>query len=81
MDKLGIQVEGDSLDRKEGQSIAAGMKLANILTGGKSDMRSLKRTSQTKMKAFCNGEIAMAREAREKCSGHQPVHGAGGHQR
>ncbi len=35
MDKLGIQVEGDSLDRKEGQSIAAGMKLANILTGGK----------------------------------------------
>ena len=35
MDRLGIQVEGDSLDRKEGQSIAAGMKLANILTGGK----------------------------------------------
>ncbi|KAI9873872.1 MAG: hypothetical protein M1830_010505 [Pleopsidium flavum] len=35
MDKLGIQVEGDTLDRKEGQSIAAGMKLANILTGGK----------------------------------------------
>lgn len=35
MDRLGIQVEGDSLDRKEGQSIAAGMKLANILTGAK----------------------------------------------
>ena len=35
MDRLGIQVEGDSLDRKEGQSIATGMKLANILTGGK----------------------------------------------
>ncbi len=35
MDRLGIQVEGDSLDRKEGQSIAAGMKLANILTGSK----------------------------------------------
>lgn len=35
MDRLGIKVEGDSLDRKEGQSIASGMKLANILTGGK----------------------------------------------
>ena len=35
MEKLGIQVEGDSLDRKEGNTVAAGMKLANILTGGK----------------------------------------------
>lgn len=35
MEKLGIQVEGDTLDRKEGQSVAAGMKLASVLTGGK----------------------------------------------
>ncbi|KAA6413009.1 MAG: AGC NDR NDR kinase [Lasallia pustulata] len=35
MEKLGIKVDGDSLDRKEGNTIAAGMKLANILTGGK----------------------------------------------
>ena len=35
MEKLGIEVEGDSLDRKEGNTIAAGMKLAKILTGSK----------------------------------------------
>ena len=35
MEKLGIKVEGDSLDRKEGSTIAAGMKLANVLAGGK----------------------------------------------
>lgn len=35
MEKLGINVEGDSLDRKEGSKVAAGMKLATILTGGK----------------------------------------------
>ena len=33
MEKLGIRVEGDSVDRKEGANIAAGMALANILTG------------------------------------------------
>lgn len=33
MEKLGIKVEGDSIDRKEGTSIAAGMALAHILTG------------------------------------------------
>ncbi len=33
MEKLGIKVEGDSIDRKEGTSIAAGMALANVLTG------------------------------------------------
>ena len=33
MEKLGIKVEGDSIDRKEGTSIAAGMALAKILTG------------------------------------------------
>ena len=32
MEKLGIRVEGDSIDRKEGSNIAAGMALANILT-------------------------------------------------
>lgn len=35
MEKLGIKVDGDSLDRKEGNTVAAGMKLAGILTGGK----------------------------------------------
>ncbi|KAI4251444.1 MAG: hypothetical protein LQ352_004844 [Teloschistes flavicans] len=35
MDKLGIQVEGDSLDRKEGAQIAASMKLADAITGRK----------------------------------------------
>ena len=35
MEKLGIKVEGDSLDRKEGTSIAAGMAQAGILTGRK----------------------------------------------
>lgn len=35
MEKLGIVVDGDSIDRKEGASIAAGMSLANILTGRK----------------------------------------------
>ena len=33
MEKLGIRVEGDSIDRKEGSNIAAGMALANILAG------------------------------------------------
>ncbi|KAI4111004.1 MAG: hypothetical protein LQ339_001006 [Xanthoria mediterranea] len=35
MEKLGITVEGDSLDRKEGAQIAAGMALANAITGRK----------------------------------------------
>ncbi|KAL8689057.1 MAG: hypothetical protein Q9218_005182 [Villophora microphyllina] len=35
MDKLGVQVEGDSLDRKEGAQIAASMKLAEAVTGRK----------------------------------------------
>lgn len=36
MEKLGIEVKGDSLDRKEGAQIAAGMALANAITGRKS---------------------------------------------
>ena len=35
MEKLGVTVEGDSLDRKEGAQIAAGMALANAITGRK----------------------------------------------
>lgn len=35
MEKLGIVVDGDSIDRKEGASIIAGMSLANVLTGRK----------------------------------------------
>ena len=35
MEKLGIVVDGDSIDRKEGASVAAGMSLAHILTGHK----------------------------------------------
>ncbi len=35
MEKLGIVVDGDSIDRKEGRSIAAGMALADVLTGRK----------------------------------------------
>ena len=35
MEKLGIKVEGDSLDRKEGAQVAAGMALANAITGRK----------------------------------------------
>lgn len=35
MEKLGIVVDGDSIDRKEGASIAAGMSLANVLIGRK----------------------------------------------
>ena len=35
MDKLGITVEGDSIDRESGAKIAAGMALANVLTGKK----------------------------------------------
>lgn len=33
MEKLGIKVEGDSLDRKEGMAIAASMRIANALSG------------------------------------------------
>ncbi|KAL8873641.1 MAG: hypothetical protein Q9174_000919 [Haloplaca sp. 1 TL-2023] len=36
MEKLGVKVEGDSLDRKEGASIATSMKLADAVTGRKS---------------------------------------------
>lgn len=32
MEKLGIKVDGDSIDRKEGNSVAAGIALANVLT-------------------------------------------------
>ncbi|KAL8721774.1 MAG: hypothetical protein Q9225_001623 [Loekoesia sp. 1 TL-2023] len=35
MEKLGVKVEGDSLDRKEGAQIAAGIALANAITGRK----------------------------------------------
>ncbi|KAL8908040.1 MAG: hypothetical protein Q9171_005621 [Xanthocarpia ochracea] len=35
MEKLGITVEGDSLDRKEAAQIAAGIALANAVTGRK----------------------------------------------
>jgi protein-serine/threonine kinase len=31
--KLGIQVDGDSLDKKEGRTISAALKAANVLTG------------------------------------------------
>lgn len=33
--RLGINVEGDSIDKKDGRSIAAAMKLAQLLSGGK----------------------------------------------
>ncbi|KAL8702068.1 MAG: hypothetical protein Q9224_000184 [Gallowayella concinna] len=36
MEKLGITVEGDSLDRKEGAQIAAGMAMASAVIGRKS---------------------------------------------
>lgn len=39
MEKLGIEVEGDSLDRKEGASIAASLALADVLTGGRKERR------------------------------------------
>ena len=35
MERLGIEVDGDSLDRKEGASIAASMAMANVLGSGK----------------------------------------------
>lgn len=35
MEKLGIVVDGDSIDRKEGTSIAAGMALAKVFAGHK----------------------------------------------
>ncbi|QSZ33910.1 hypothetical protein DSL72_005484 [Monilinia vaccinii-corymbosi] len=35
LNKLGITVEGDSLDRKEGRSVAAAMKIAHVMMGGK----------------------------------------------
>jgi protein-serine/threonine kinase len=35
MEKLGIEVDGDSIDRKEGASIAASMAIADIVTSGK----------------------------------------------
>ena len=35
MDKLGITVDGDTIDRNEGAKVAAGMTLANVLTGRK----------------------------------------------
>ncbi len=35
MEKLGIEVKGDSLDRKEGIQVAAGIALANAVTGRK----------------------------------------------
>jgi len=33
--KLGINVEGDSIDKKEGRTVAAAMKLAHLTMGGK----------------------------------------------
>ncbi|KAI4183007.1 MAG: hypothetical protein LQ348_004757, partial [Seirophora lacunosa] len=36
MERLGIEVKGDSLDRKEGEEIAAGLALANAVNGRKS---------------------------------------------
>ena len=39
MEKLGIEVEGDSLDRKEGASVAASMALADVLTGSRKERR------------------------------------------
>ena len=39
MEKLGIEVEGDSLDRKEGASVAASMALADVLTSGRKERR------------------------------------------
>ena len=35
MEKLGIEVDGDSLDRKEGASVAASMAMADIITNDK----------------------------------------------
>ncbi|KAH8676810.1 kinase-like domain-containing protein [Tricladium varicosporioides] len=33
--KLGISVEGDSIDKKEGRTVAAAMKVANVMMAGK----------------------------------------------
>ena len=33
--KLGINVDGDSIDKKEGRSVAAAMKIAHVMMGGK----------------------------------------------
>lgn len=35
LNKLGITVEGDSIDKKEGRSVVAAMKLAHVMMGGK----------------------------------------------
>ncbi|KAI9640680.1 hypothetical protein NHQ30_010989 [Ciborinia camelliae] len=35
LNKLGITVEGDSIDKKEGRSVAAAMKMAHVMMGGK----------------------------------------------
>ncbi|TGO56295.1 hypothetical protein BOTNAR_0226g00070 [Botryotinia narcissicola] len=35
LNKLGITVEGDSLDKKEGRSVSAAMKMAHVMMGGK----------------------------------------------
>lgn len=40
MEKLGITVEGDTLDRKEGAKVAANMALANVLTNRKEPEQS-----------------------------------------
>jgi protein-serine/threonine kinase len=35
LNKLGITVEGDTIDKKEGRSVAAAMKMAHVIMGGK----------------------------------------------
>ncbi|KAL8652313.1 MAG: hypothetical protein Q9210_002752 [Variospora velana] len=46
MERLGIEVKGDSLDRKEGEEIAAGLALANAVTGRRSRRQPLQAHGQ-----------------------------------
>jgi serine/threonine protein kinase len=51
--KLGINVEGDSIDKKEGRSIAAAMKLAHVLMGTK-DRHARDSTSNSEYEGVLN---------------------------
>jgi protein-serine/threonine kinase len=51
--KLGINVEGDSIDKKEGRSIAAAMKIAQVLAGTK-ERHELKSSEASESEGILN---------------------------
>lgn len=52
--KLGINVEGDTIDRKEGEAVAAAMKMAQVMAGSTKDRHEIKSSETSESGGVLN---------------------------